>query len=87
MLQSVSYLNIKPFAALSGNEERKTTITAIRFEDVFEKEQSVNADNNAEEPVAENTAAESTDNRQGSGISGCCQGRQYGKNRFQPEDG
>lgn len=63
MLQSVSYLNIKPFAALSGNEERKTTITAIRFEDVFEKEQSVNADNNAEEPVAENTAAESSTSR------------------------
>lgn len=58
MLQSVSYLNIKPFAELSGSEQRKTTITVTNFEDVLEKEQSVNADNKATEPEVENTTAE-----------------------------
>lgn len=60
MLQGVSYLNIKPFAALSEGEERKTTITVTSFEDVLEKEQSVNADKKADGPVTENTGKESS---------------------------
>jgi len=60
MLQSVSYLNIKPFAALSGSEQRKTTITPVSFEDVLEKEQDVSAGNKTAEQAADNTAADNS---------------------------
>lgn len=59
MLQSVSYLNIRPFAALSVNEQGKTTITNVSFEDMLEKEKAVNSDNIVRQ-AAENTASESS---------------------------
>lgn len=63
MLQSVSYLNIKPFAELSSSEQRKTTITVTSFEDVLEKEQAVNDDNKATEPEVENATAENSESK------------------------
>jgi len=54
MLQSISYLNIKPFETLSGKvRNRKTTITS--FEDMLKSEKA--AADGAEKAVSKNTAA------------------------------
>lgn len=58
MLQSVSYLNIKPFETFSGKEKRKTTITS--FEATLKKEKTAKKASSQTER-AEEAAADETD--------------------------
>ena len=61
MLQSISYLNIKPFETFSGRtNNRKTTITS--FEDMLKDEKTANATaDKTEEPKTVDTATKETE--------------------------